>query len=127
MTLRKMSVAMKSEQRGSAINQPNWRMRMVEMITPTLPNVSARTWRKTPGGRRTGGHFIWPQHTFHTKFFLSRQHTSHVCVHASAPGAMGVPVSAVPVPVPVPAVRVPVAPVAVFAVGVAVVRVTVVV
>lgn len=39
---------MKSEQIGSAINQPNWRMRMVEMMTPTLPKVSARTWRKTP-------------------------------------------------------------------------------
>lgn len=52
MTLRKMSVAMKSEQIGSAMSQPNWRMRMVEMMTPTLPSVSARTWRKTPGGRR---------------------------------------------------------------------------
>lgn len=48
MTLRKISVAMKSEQMGSAINQPNWRMRMVEMMTPTLPNVSASTWRNTP-------------------------------------------------------------------------------
>lgn len=52
MTLRKMSVAMKSEQIGSAINQPNWRMRMVEMITPTLPKVSARTWRKTPDSKQ---------------------------------------------------------------------------
>ncbi|TNN26885.1 hypothetical protein EYF80_062974 [Liparis tanakae] len=45
MTLRKMSVAMKSEQMGSAISHPNWRMRMVEMMTPTLPSVSASTWR----------------------------------------------------------------------------------
>lgn len=60
MTLRKMSVAMKSEQIGSAINQPNWRMRMVEMITPTLPNVSARTWRKTPVEvKKKHEDFIW--------------------------------------------------------------------
>lgn len=36
------------EQIGSAIIQPNWFIRMAEIITPTLPKVSARMWRKTP-------------------------------------------------------------------------------
>lgn len=128
MTLRKMSVAMKSEQMGSAINQPNWRMRMVEMITPTLPKVSARTCRKTPGEHKdtsitSGFGFLWT--------FLSQTHTSHVSVHASTPWAVGVPVSAVAMSpmcaMSVTSMRVAMTPVAVFAVGVAMVRVAVVI
>lgn len=48
MTLRKISVEMKREQMGSAISHPNCLMRIVDIITPTLPNVSASTWRNTP-------------------------------------------------------------------------------
>jgi len=36
------------EQIGSAIFQSKYSMSKVEMITPTLPNVSASTCRKTP-------------------------------------------------------------------------------
>lgn len=59
MTLRKMSVAMNREQMGSAINQPNCRMSTVEMMTPTLPSVSANTCRKTPGQERDSGVKEW--------------------------------------------------------------------
>ncbi len=46
----RMRVAMKREQMGSAMSHPRYSMASVEMITPTLPRVSASTWRKTPGG-----------------------------------------------------------------------------
>lgn len=48
MTLAAMSRAMHMEQIGSARIQPNILMRMAEIITPTDPKVSARTWRNTP-------------------------------------------------------------------------------
>ncbi len=57
----RMSKAMKREQMGSAMSQPRYSMAREEMMTPTLPRVSARTWRKTPGregegrGGREGG------------------------------------------------------------------------
>ena len=44
----KIKLAMNSEQRGSAIYQPNCSMKIEDKITPTLPKVSATTWRKTP-------------------------------------------------------------------------------
>lgn len=44
----KMRVAMKSEQMGSAINHPNCSTKTEEMMTPTLPIVSAKTCRNTP-------------------------------------------------------------------------------
>ena len=44
----KMRVAMKREQIGSAISQPNCSTRTEDMITPTLPMVSASTCRNTP-------------------------------------------------------------------------------
>lgn len=115
MTLRKMSVAMKSEQIGSAINQPNWRMRMVEMITPTLPKVSARTWRNTPGREGTDIQGLIAQRR---RVPSSSARTPHVGVHASAARAVGVAVASVGVAS---------VGVAVLAVGVAVVRVSVVV
>jgi len=51
-----IKIAINIEHRGSAIIQPNWWMRMLEMITPTLPRVSARMCRNTPAGR--GKHFF---------------------------------------------------------------------
>ena len=47
-TERAMSRAMKMEQTGSAIIQPNICIRMADTITPTEPRVSARMWRNTP-------------------------------------------------------------------------------
>lgn len=38
-----MSTAMKREQIGSAMSQPRYSMASEEMMTPTLPSVSART------------------------------------------------------------------------------------
>jgi len=38
--------AMRIEARGSKPGQAKWRIRRVEMITPTEPRVSARTCRK---------------------------------------------------------------------------------
>ena len=54
MTEMKMRVAMKREQMGSAISQPNCSTRMEEMITPTLPIVSASTCRNTPVYKERG-------------------------------------------------------------------------
>lgn len=134
MTLRKISVAMKSEQMGSAINQPNWRMRMVEMITPTLPKVSARTWRKTPERKKKK---TWALHLAMASLrllsprALPQTHTSHVSIHASTPRAVGVTMSAVSMstmsPVSVTSMRVAMTSMAVLAVGVAMVRVAMVV
>lgn len=59
---------MKSEQIGSAINQPNWRIRMVEMMTPTLPKVSARTWRKTPVKKQEKMNISWASKEPRLKF-----------------------------------------------------------
>ena len=44
----RMRMAIKREQMGSAMNQPNCSTRIEEMMTPTLPNVSASTCRNTP-------------------------------------------------------------------------------
>ena len=41
-------MAMKMEQMGSAIIQPKAHIKMAETITPALPSVSAKMWRKTP-------------------------------------------------------------------------------
>ena len=46
----RMSVAMKREQMGSAISQPNCSTSMEDMMTPTLPIVSASTCRNPPAG-----------------------------------------------------------------------------
>lgn len=48
ITLRKINVAIKREQRGSAISHPNCWINIVDTITPTLPRVSANTCRNTP-------------------------------------------------------------------------------
>ena len=48
ITLRKIMTAMNTEHIGSAMRSPNWSMRSDDTITPTLPRVSAKTWRKTP-------------------------------------------------------------------------------
>jgi len=48
MTLRKIITPMNKEQIGSAIFQSKYCMRRVEMITPTLPRVSASTCKNTP-------------------------------------------------------------------------------
>lgn len=47
-TLAKIKTAMKMEARGSKPVQPYRLMRMVEMMTPTEPSVSAMTCKKTP-------------------------------------------------------------------------------
>lgn len=47
--LNPIRVAINMEQIGSAIIHPNWFMRTADIITPTLPRVSASMWRKTPG------------------------------------------------------------------------------
>ena len=44
-------IAMNNEQIGSAINQPNCSTKIDEIITPTLPKVSANTCKNTPIGR----------------------------------------------------------------------------
>ena len=49
MTDAMMSRAMKMEQIGSTIFQPKFSTRREDIITPTLPSVSASTWRNTPG------------------------------------------------------------------------------
>lgn len=96
-------------------------MRMVEMMTPTLPKVSARTWRKTPvEQRRFTGFSGHPQRCPTVQLEIR---TPHVGIHPHTPTGVGVAVSAVHVA----AVGVAVAPVAVLAVGVAVVRMAVVV
>lgn len=46
--LMKMSTEMKILQTGSAIIQPYWCIRMEEIMTPTLPSVSAMTCSRTP-------------------------------------------------------------------------------
>ena len=51
-TLMKIKLAMNSEQRGSAMYHPNCSMKIEDKITPTLPIVSATTWRKTPAIKR---------------------------------------------------------------------------
>jgi len=52
-TLRNIIVAMNKEHTGSAMNNPNLSIRMDETITPTLPSVSATTWRNTPRKQQT--------------------------------------------------------------------------
>ena len=47
-TLSAIMTAMNIEQMGSAIIQPNVCIRIAEMMTPTLPNASARICKKTP-------------------------------------------------------------------------------
>lgn len=47
-TLSSIIVAINNEQIGSATFQPKFCMSKDEMITPTLPRVSANTCRKTP-------------------------------------------------------------------------------
>ena len=49
-----MRVDMNREHIGSATSHPNCWTRREEMITPTLPIVSAKMWRKTPVKRRGG-------------------------------------------------------------------------
>ena len=49
-TERKMSTDMKREQIGSAISHPSLSTSKEEMITPTLPMVSANTCRNSPVG-----------------------------------------------------------------------------
>jgi hypothetical protein len=44
--LARMRIAIRMEASGSKPDQSKWRMRIVEMMTPTEPSVSARTWRK---------------------------------------------------------------------------------
>ena len=44
----KIKHAMNSEHRGSAMKSPNFSMSTDDTITPTLPIVSATTWRNTP-------------------------------------------------------------------------------
>ena len=56
----KISPARKREQIGSAMSQPNCWIRREEMMTATLPRVSASTCRKMPvsednGEKRGGG------------------------------------------------------------------------
>ena len=58
MTDNMMRTAMKTEQMGSTTCQPNVSTRSEEMITPTLPRVSARTCRNTPGGEEEEGSYI---------------------------------------------------------------------
>lgn len=47
-TLRRIMVAMNREQMGSAMFQPKFSIRSDDIMTPTLPRVSARTCRNTP-------------------------------------------------------------------------------
>lgn len=47
-----MRTAMNMEHTGSAIIQPKAWMSMEEMMTPTLPRVSARMCRKMPAGQQ---------------------------------------------------------------------------
>lgn len=44
----KIRVAISIEQIGSAMYQPKFSISNEDTITPTLPIVSAKTWRKTP-------------------------------------------------------------------------------
>lgn len=46
-TLRNIIIEMQSEHNGSAMYQPNCCIRNEDMMTPTLPNVSAMTCKKT--------------------------------------------------------------------------------
>ena len=57
-TLSKIIVAINKEQSGSAMFQPKFSMRRVEIMTPTLPRVSARTWRKTPTKQRERNYLV---------------------------------------------------------------------
>lgn len=47
-TLTNIIIAMHNEHNGSAIYQLNCWINKDDIITPTLPRVSARTWRNTP-------------------------------------------------------------------------------
>lgn len=47
-TLKRIMVAMNREQMGSAMFQPKFSIRTDDIMTPTLPRVSARTCRNTP-------------------------------------------------------------------------------
>lgn len=47
-TLRNIKAAINNEHRGSAIKNPNCSISTEDTITPTLPMVSATTWRNTP-------------------------------------------------------------------------------
>ncbi len=55
ITLINISTAINMEQIGSAIFKSNVCMRNVEMMTPTLPSVSAKTCRNTPGIKEKDG------------------------------------------------------------------------
>lgn len=57
ITLRKINVPMKREHRGSAMSHPNCWMSIVDIITPTLPRVSAKTCRNTPETKQKN-HFL---------------------------------------------------------------------
>lgn len=48
-----MRSAMSMEQIGSAIIRSYFCIRMADMMTPTLPNVSATMWRKTPAMKKS--------------------------------------------------------------------------
>ena len=50
MTEMMIIAAMNTEQAASAATHPSCSTRTEEMITPTLPSVSANTWRNTPRG-----------------------------------------------------------------------------
>lgn len=52
-TLSRIMVAMNREQMGSAMFQPKFSINREDIMTPTLPNVSARTWRNTPSIQRS--------------------------------------------------------------------------
>ena len=55
-TLIPINAAINMEQIGSAIIQPYMWIKADEMITPTLPNVSANICRNTPGNRKLTGY-----------------------------------------------------------------------
>lgn len=54
-TLRRIMVAMNREQMGSAMFQPKFSIRSEDIMTPTLPRVSAKTCRNTPTTQSTQG------------------------------------------------------------------------
>ena len=50
---------MNMEHTGSAIIQPNWWIKADEIITPTLPNVSASMCKKTPEENNDSNNGMW--------------------------------------------------------------------
>lgn len=60
-TLKRIMVAMNREQMGSAMFQPKFSIRTDDIMTPTLPRVSARTCKNTPTMQSNENiHFILP-------------------------------------------------------------------